>query len=250
MGRGEPVVLVPGLAGSWNLLFPLAQQLSKRFRVIIPTLRGDTGVLGTNPATDISELAEDLSATLHGLGLERPTIMGVSFGGAVALEYAVMHPNRIGGLALWGVESRFRPTLGTTIARRVLERYPLPNDSKFLNQYFNLLHGCRPEPGPLVDFIVERCWQTDQSVVAHRLALLETFDVTDRLWQLDVPTIVMAGGRDVVIPPARQRALAESISGASFTQVDGAGHIGFLTHREEVAKQLDSLVHKVRNSYC
>jgi pimeloyl-ACP methyl ester carboxylesterase len=176
--------------------------------------------------------------------------MGVSFGGALALEYAVEHPNRLSGLAVWGTEARFRASLGTKVARHVCERYPLPADNPFINQFFNLLHGGKPEPGSLTDFIVERCWTTDQSVVAHRLQMLEEFDVSERLWRVDVPTLVLAGSRDVVIPLSRQRALAESIAGASFGEVEGAGHIGFLTHRVDVAEQIAGFVRKVRRSYC
>jgi pimeloyl-ACP methyl ester carboxylesterase len=250
VGRGEPIVLLPGLAGGRDLLAPLARRLATRNEVVLPTLRGDRGLLGPCPVHDVADYAEELARTLDRLGLERPILAGVSFGAAVALEYAVTHPHRIGGLATWGGEARFRPSIGTTIARRVCERYPLPSDSPFLNQFFNLLHGGKPEPGPLVDFIVERCWTTDQSVVAHRLAMLEGFDVTDRLWRIDVPTLVLAGSRDVVIPAARQRALAESIGGASYVQVEGAGHVGFLTHRAEFADRLAGLVLKVRRSYC
>ena len=46
MGRGDPVVLVPGLAGSWKLLFPLARRLARNFDVIVPGLRGDGSELG------------------------------------------------------------------------------------------------------------------------------------------------------------------------------------------------------------
>jgi pimeloyl-ACP methyl ester carboxylesterase len=250
IGRGEPIVLLPGLAGGRDLLGPLARRLARRNEVILPSLRGDRGLLGVSPALEVADLAEELARALDRLGLERPILAGVSFGAAVALEYAVTHPHRIGGLATWGVEARFRPSIGTTIARRVCERYPLPGDSPFLNQFFNLLHGGRPEPGPLVDFIVERCWTTDQSVVAHRLGMLESFDVSDRLWRIDVPTLVLAGSRDVVIPASRQRALAESIAGASYVPVEGAGHVGFLTHRAEVVERLAGLVRKVRRSYC
>lgn len=250
LGRGEPIVLVPGLAGGRDLLAPLARRLARTHQVILPSLPGDRGILGASPAHEVAEYADDLARTLDGLRLERPIVMGVSFGGAVALEYAVAHPRKIGGLAIWGAEARFRPTIGTTIARRALERYPLPADNRFLNQFFNLLHGGKPEPGPLADFIVSRCWRTDQSVVAHRLGMLEGFDVSDRLWLLDVPTLVLAGSRDVVIPPSRQRALADSISGAEFARIDGAGHVGFLTHRAEVAGHLTNLVRKVRRSYC
>lgn len=250
MGRGEPFVLVPGLAGGQGLLTPLARRLGRRHEVILPSLRGDRGLLGTNPAADLFEHADDLARTLDRLGLERPILMGVSFGAAVALEFAVAHPHRIGGLVLWGAEARFRPTLGTTIARRVCERYPLPSDSPFLNQFFNVLHGGKPQPGPLTDFIVEQCWTTDQSVVAHRLGMLEGFDVSDRLWRLDAPTLILAGSRDVAVPPSRQRALAEAIPGATYAQVEGAGHVGFLTHRAEVADHVARFVRKVRRSYC
>src|SRR5262249_59652452 len=102
------------------------------------------------------------------------------------------------------------------------------------NEFFHLLFGTKPEPGPLLDFVVERIWETDQSVMAQRLAQLESFDVSDRLWRIDVPTLVLAGGRDVIVPPARQRALADSIAGARFEIIEGAGHVGFLTHRAEV----------------
>ena len=138
------------------------------------------------------------------VGPGAPAVFGVSFGGAIALELATTHPERLGALVVQGAESRFRTTLGATIARRVLERFPLPSDNRFVNQFFNLLHGGKPEPGPLVDFVVERCWETDQSIMAQRIALLETFDVSDRLWRIDVPTLVLAGSRDVIVPASRQ----------------------------------------------
>ena len=175
------------------------------------------------------------------MGLERPTVFGVSFGGAVALEYAVDHPQRVGRLILSGVEARFRSTLASTIARRVLERFPLPGDNPFVNQFFNLFHGGKPGEGPMPRFLVERCWETDQGVMARRLAMLEEFDVTDRLWRLDAPTLVLAGSRDVVVPPGRQESLAGSIAGARFASIEGAGHVGFLTHSADVARHVEQL---------
>jgi pimeloyl-ACP methyl ester carboxylesterase len=80
--------------------------------------------------------------------------------------------------------------------------------------------------------------------------MLDDFDVAERLWRIDAPTLVLAGSRDVVIPPSRQRTLAESIAGASFVPIEGAGHVGFLTHRAEVAEGVAGLVRKVRRSYC
>jgi len=250
MGQGDPIVLVPGLAGGWKLMAPLASRLAQHYQVTIPGLRGDRFPVGSGSARDLGEHARDLGALIGQLGLERPALFGVSFGGAVALELAVEQPQRIGSLVLQGVEARFRTTLAATIARRVLERFPLPSDNGFLNQFFNLLHGGKPEPGPLPDFFVERCWETDQGVMARRIGLLESFDVTDRLWRIDVPTLILAGTRDVVVPPSRQRSLASAIAGARYAALEGAGHIGFLSHRAEVARQVRRFLREASRSTC
>jgi pimeloyl-ACP methyl ester carboxylesterase len=250
VGSGDPIVLVPGLAGGWRLVAPLAERLARRHEVIICGLRGDRFPTGGGWARDMGDLAHDLGVVIGRLGLERPAVMGVSFGGAVALELAVEQPHRVGSLIVYGVEARFRTSVGSTIARRVLERFPLPSDNGFVNQFFNLLHGGKPEPGPLAEFVVERCWETDQSVMARRLALLESFDVSDRLWRVEVPTLVVAGSRDVIVPAGRQQGLASSIPGARFASLEGAGHVGFLTHRRELVRQVATLMGSVKHSTC
>lgn len=250
LGQGEPIVMVPGMAGGWKLLAPLARKLARSHEVILYGLRGDRGAQVGSRRESVADYASDLADVIHGLGLERPTIFGVSFGGAVALEMAVEHPSMVGALAVQGVEAAFRKNLGSQIALRVLEGYPLPHDNRFLNQFFNLLHAGKPEPGPLADFVVERCWSTDQGVLARRLRALEGFDVADRLWRVEAPTLVLGGTRDAIVPVARQRALAGSISGARFEALEGAGHIGFLTHKDEVAKQVRRHVRQARATLC
>lgn len=247
-GEGDPIVLVPGLAGGWKLLAPLAACLARHYRVIVPGLRGDRFPGGAAWARDIGDHAQDLGFLIEQLGLERPALFGVSFGGAIALELAVTQPHRIGALIVQGAEARFRTNLGATIARRVLERFPLPSDNGFLNQFFNLLHGGKPTSRPLAEFVVERCWETDQSVMAQRIGLLESYDVTDRLWRIEIPTLILAGTRDTIVTPGRQRALASAIAGARFESLEGAGHVGFLTHRLEIARHVRTLLRRVRHS--
>jgi len=252
-GKGEPLVIVPGLAGSWKLVLPLARSLARNFEVITYGLRGDglpsAGFVG--PHRRVWEMAshgDDLATLISQLGLACPAVLGVSFGGAIALQAAVDHPSLIGALVIHGAEARFSNSIGTSVARRVLERFPLPSDNRFLNQFFNLLHGVRPEPGPLVDYVIERIWETDQSIMAQRLAQLETFDVSDRLWQVEAPTLVMAGSKDVIVPASRQKQLAQSIAGAKFESIEGAGHIGFLTHTGEVVRHVRRHLGRVKAS--
>jgi pimeloyl-ACP methyl ester carboxylesterase len=243
MGHGEPLVVIPGLAGGWRLAWPLLRSLARHFHVITFGLRGDErgwdapGLASPAPR-GIGEYAQDIVGLIDQLGLESPAVLGISFGGAIALEFAAEHPDRLGALMVHGVEAAFRPTIGSKIARRVLERFPLPNDSRFINQFFHLLFGSRPDSGPLLDFVVDRIWETGQSVMAQRLAVLESFDISDRLWSIGAPTLVLAGGRDVIVPAARQRALANEISDARFALIEEAGHIGFLTHRAQVVRRI------------
>lgn len=252
LGRGDPLVLVPGLAGSWKLLFPLAQRLARHHHVVLAGLRGDAsrwGDLESHPSRtgDIGDYAHDLAFLIDHLGLERPAVLGVSFGGAIALEYAARNPHRLNALVLNGVEARFHRTIGSKIARLALERFPLPSDSPFINQFFHLLYGAKPEPGPLVDFVVDRIWETDQSIMAQRLAQLEQFDVCDRLSNIEAPTLVLAGARDVIVPVARQQAMASEIAGAHFASIENAGHLAFLTHRGRFARDVRRHLHGVKS---
>jgi pimeloyl-ACP methyl ester carboxylesterase len=216
-------------------------------------LRGDDSSssffhLAHDPIWDIRGHADDLASLIRQLRLECPAVFGISFGGAVALELAIEHPSRLGALIVQGADAKFRSTIGSAIARRVLERFPLPSDNRFVNQFFNLLHGAKPEPGPLVDFVIERIWETDQSVMAQRLAQLEAFDISDQLWRIDVPTLVLAGSKDVIVPASRQKLLAHSIAGARYLPVEGAGHIGFLTHKSEVVREVCRHLQRVKAS--
>lgn len=250
VGSGEPIVLIPGLAGGWRLMAPLALRLARRFEVTICGLRGDRFPAGCGWAREVSDHARDVAEVLSQFRIERPSILGVSFGGAIALELACEHPQHVGALAVVGAAARFRQTIGSTIARRVLERFPLPSDNRFVNQFFNLLQGGAPQPAALMEFVVEKCWDTDQSVMARRLGLLESYDVTDKLWQIDTPTLVIAGSRDVIVPPSASRALASAIPGARFEQLEGAGHVGFLSHRLELSQLLASHLRQTRHSHC
>jgi pimeloyl-ACP methyl ester carboxylesterase len=241
LGRGEPIVVIPGLAGGWKLAWPLIRSLGRHFEVFSFGLRGDLGAwdepgVSTSKSRTIGEYAQDTVCLIDQLGLDAPAVFGVSFGGAIALELAAEHPDRLGALIVHGVEARFRPSIGSKIARRVLERFPLPSDSRFINQFFHLLFGSKPVSEPLLDFVIDRIWETGQAVMAERMAALESFDISDRLWSIGAPTLVVAGGRDVIVPAVRQRSLAGEISEARFGLIEEAGHIGFLTHKAEVVR--------------
>ena len=242
LGEGEPIVMVGGLAGGWSLLAPLALRLSREHEVILCGLRGDLRSVMSRSVASIDDMARDLGWVIRELGLESPTLLGVSFGAAIALELAAQAPACLDRLIVHGVEARFQQRLGSRIARHVLERYALPTDNAFVNQFFRLLFGKGVPPGAALDFVIERCWATDPLEIAHRLRLLEEFDLTGRLDRVQTPTLVIAGERDVVVPPERQKALADSLDQGEFTILPQAGHVGFVTHASAFARVVREFV--------
>ena len=87
-GVGPPLVLIPGLAGGYELLGPLAKILARNHRVISYQLRGENDCFALRRRFDLADLVQDLTEFLAWHRLERPALMGVSFGGVLALEFS------------------------------------------------------------------------------------------------------------------------------------------------------------------
>jgi 3-oxoadipate enol-lactonase len=237
-GDGPPLVLVPGLAGGYELLGPLARLLARDFRVISYQLRGEDDCFVLRRRFGLGDLVDDLAEFLDWHCLECPAVLGVSFGGVLALELATRQPYRLRSLVVQGAGARFEKGLLQQVAGLVLSRYPLPSDSPFVNQFFNLLFGSRQKPGPLFEFVTRQCWQTDQSVMAHRFRLVEDFNLEGRLSRIAAPTLVLTGARDLLVSPRSLSALGRGIPDCRHVELPGCGHLAFVTQPERVAAEV------------
>jgi pimeloyl-ACP methyl ester carboxylesterase len=212
-GSGSPVVLVPGLAGGIGLLGPLARALAPNRHVFAYQLRGENDSFNLRRPCDLDDLVDDLAELIDSLRLERPTIMGLSFGAIIAL-----------------------------IASTVLARFPLPADSPFVNQFFNLLFGARQKKDSLFEFVTGQIWQTDQSVMAHRFRLVEDLDLQGTLHHIKAPTLVLAGERDVLVSQKNLAPLSEEIPDVSVCRLPQCGHLAFVTRPEAIARQVEQFL--------
>ena len=241
-GEGPPLVLIPGLAGGFGLLGPLVRLLARDFRVISYQLRGEDDCFVLRRRFGIQDLVSDLAEFLEWHCLERPAVLGVSFGGVLGLEFAARFPHRLTHLVVQGAGARFERTLLQQVAGLVLSRYPLPSDNPFVNQFFNLLFGGRQRPGPLFEFVTRQCWQTDQSVMAHRFKLVEEFDLGQRINNIRARTLILAGDRDVLVPEQTLRELCKGLNDCQLIRLLGAGHLAFVTKPKLVAEAVRSFL--------
>lgn len=107
MGRGEPLLLVHGWSGSSDYFAPLLEELSARYRLIIPELRGHGR--STNPEGSFTtrQAARDVAALLDHLGLEGIRALGASAGGLTLLHMAIQDPAALSRMILVGVGTHF-----------------------------------------------------------------------------------------------------------------------------------------------
>lgn len=237
-GSGPTLVLIPGLAGGIGLMGPIAKLLASHFRVISYQLRGEGDCFALRRPFQLSDLTADLHEFLDWHCLESPIIFGLSFGGVIGLEFAARYPNRLNRLIVQGVGARFERSLLQLVAGTVLSRFPLPTDSPFINQFFNVLFGSPQKQNALFQFVTQQCWQTDQSVMAHRFGLAERFNPGRRLEQIRVPTLIMAGGRDILVSERSLRDLHAGIARSTVVRFPKAGHLAFVTQPRTVADEV------------
>jgi len=230
--------LLPGLAGGYELLGPLARLLARDFRVLSYQFRGENDPFALRRRFGLSDLVEDLMEFLDWHGLECPTVFGVSFGGVVALECAARYPHRFGRLIVQGAGARLERGLLQKIAGFVLSQFPLPQNNPFVNQFFNLLFGSKKRPDPLFDFVTRQCWQTDQSVMSHRFSIVERFNLFGRLHRILAPTLLLVGDRDLLVSERSLKAMCSEIPCVNAVPLTGCGHLAFATHSERVATEV------------
>ena len=140
-------------------------------------------------------------------------------------------------LIVQGASARFERSLLQRIAGLVLSSYPLPADNAWVNQFFNLLFGHKQKPGPLFEFVTRQCWQTDQSVMAHRFRLVVRNELAERLPQICVPTLVLSGNRDLLVSERSLRELCSLVPQAELVRFRDCGHLAFVTDPRRVAEE-------------
>jgi pimeloyl-ACP methyl ester carboxylesterase len=256
VGRGYPLALMHGGPGGdhWTML-PF-RQLSDRFTVVFYDHRCNGRSVGA-PVTSMTweNLTGDADALRQRLGFEKWAVLGHSFGGKVALEYALRYPQSLshlilldaGGDSWWDQENApellakrgFSPRK-VELARRWFngqispwEFYPtLMRLGGAYDPHTNFFSALR------LMFAERRSKGRPQAEIFGFEQLTKGWTVMDRLGEITVPTLVMAGRDDFVFPPEHQAQLAVGIPGARLEIIERAGHN---PHDERTAEVMETV---------
>ena len=214
-GEGPPLLLVPGLGVDVDFFRAIIDDLATSYRVVAFDPRGAGRSDKPDIPYSIDGMADDAVGLLDHLGIDRATVLGCSMGGRTALMLALDHPNLVDRLVL-AASSAFVPP-DRLFTRRwlimdVLSHIPVPK-------------SIDPQP--------RYAWRRQRDASRG-------FDCSDRLGEIDMPTLVVHGTDDHIVPFALGKKMADGIPGARLVTVSGGHRALFTSHAgllvEEVSR--------------
>ncbi|MEW6401813.1 MAG: alpha/beta hydrolase [Chloroflexota bacterium] len=212
-----PLILLHG-AGGFHLSWPPEVRRIPGAHIYALDLPGHGQSPGTGRPT-INEYADDVENCLRTLGMSQAVIAGYSMGSAIALTLALNYPDYVCGLILIGGGARLRvsPVIldGLRQPDRYLATVQLINDYSFA-----------PTVTPrLKELSTQRMAATRQTVLINDFLASDSFDVSDRLGEINVPTLIICGAHDRMTPLRNSEFLHDGIANSRLEVVENAGHM-------------------------
>jgi len=249
LGEGPDVLLIGGggdTVESWQ--FQL-DRLAHRYRLTAFDNRGAGRTAMPGDRVSVEEMADDGAGVLRGLGVSSAHAAGFSGGSIIAQELALRHPELLRSLVLQSTWAVPDPYLRSWIlfVRWLVE--VAPSERAFLEGFFLDIYTARAHnDGTVAQFIEEVLAFPHKQSTEDLQRFLDAFvdhDTTDRLPQITVPTLVLAGGRDPTSRPELGRAVAERIPGARFEVMEEESHQPFQEVPDEWNARVDAFWREV-----
>ncbi|MFJ4209616.1 alpha/beta fold hydrolase [Paenarthrobacter sp. NPDC089675] len=235
---GAPLLLLHAWGESWRSFTRLIAALPSA-TIVAPDLRGHGGADKPGSGYSLVEVSEDVTALSEHLCVRRAHVLGSSSGGYVAQQLAVLHPELVQSLMLVGAPLSLegKPPFGDE-----LEQLRDPVTEAWVRRslsWYQLLHTVPP------DYIEDRV-QDGMSIPADvwrasLRGLCEAAPPTQE-GRISVPTLIIRGAHDHLVPRSHQEALAQRIPGAVLRTYEDTGHLVLWECPERVAEDVRDFV--------
>jgi 3-oxoadipate enol-lactonase len=234
---GEPLLLIMGLSYPSYMWHRTRPVLAQRYRTIAFDNRG-IGQSDVPPgAYSMRLMASDAAAVLDAAGVEAAHVFGLSMGGMIAQEFALQYPKRVRSLIL-GCTAAGGPhavRAEAAVIETLLRQGMTPEESREAITPF-IYDSATPRERINEDMAIHMKWYPTPQGYAGQLQGIFGWEAYSRIAQITVPTLVIHGETDRLIPAANAKLIAERIPGARLVLIPHASHI-FETDQPAVAHQ-------------
>lgn len=225
-GEGAPLVLLHGFPLSRGAWAPQVEAFRYTHRVIAPDLRGFGESDSSAGAVSMERYADDVAALLDRLGVGTVVLAGHSMGGYVAFAFLRRHRERLRGLVLVATRAAADTPQAAAGRRATAEKVRDEGVGPVIEAMLpKMLAPDTDDPQLLAEVESLMAPSSVDGTVGALLGMAERPDSTPLLPEIDVPTLVITGGDDTIIPVADSEAMAAAIPGARLAIVPGAGHL-------------------------
>ncbi|MDO8682927.1 MAG: alpha/beta hydrolase [Armatimonadota bacterium] len=235
-GNGLPVVFIPGLAETKEWFRYQMSGLSENYRTITYDLRANP----KNGEYSARLLVDDLARFLDALHIQSAAVCGHSFGGIVAQEFAISYPDRTSALCLI---SAF-PALPSEHAEKLLSWLSPKGTAGHRNplEWLRGLFAGRQPDCVSYECLAEQSAHAGRSAVEARLRLIQSYDSTSRLGEIDAPTLIVVGAKDRAEILHSAQILYEGIPDVTLEVIEGGDHFCFFHRHDLVNAALDDFL--------
>jgi pimeloyl-ACP methyl ester carboxylesterase len=233
-GSGDPLVLVPGMDGTGQLFYRQVPLLARSFRVASYALRNDAASMDT--------LVDDLERVIAAVAPEtrRASVIGESFGGALAMSFALARPDHIDRLVVLNSFAYFAPQFRLRLARYGLALIPWGAMSLIRRATAFRLHSAHTHRDEIRRFM-NLTAGASRAGYLNRLQLLMSYDVRERLHEMRPPTLFLAADQDHLVPSVAQaRLMSARVPNAALRILEGHGHICLIAPDVDLAEIVSS----------
>lgn len=189
-------------------------------------------------------MADDAALILDELGIDRADIVGFSGGSVTAQELAIRHPDRVRSLVLMGTFGRGDRYFDTLVRTFGWMMDQAPDSRAFLEAFYLWIYTADAHESGFVDQLIDEAlaFPHPQSLESmhQQLDAWANHVTLDRLGQVTAPTLVIAGGKDLVCPPHLGKAVADAITDAEFEVWPDAAHQPFQEDPETFNARLEA----------
>lgn len=222
-GAGDDaVILLHAIGIDRQVWAAVAAWLPACVRAVAVDLHG-FGSAAASPPASMDDHATDLADVLDQLGIERAHVAGVSYGGAVALTFALRHPERVASLGVAASLARAPAEVFEQRARLAEESGPDAYVEPTIERWFTAEErAVRSAPVRYVNDCLRR---TPVASWARGWRVLGAVDILDDLGSITCPATVVAGELDTSCTPASMQQIAERLGDATFHVLRGAAHM-------------------------
>jgi pimeloyl-ACP methyl ester carboxylesterase len=246
-GSGAPLLLIMGMSGThlhWGE--PFLSELEPSFDVVAYDHRGVGKSSRVEAPFTIAELADDAAALMAELGWDSAHVVGISMGGMVAQELALGHPERLRTLTLGCTyaggadQSLSEPA----VVNELMESWSSGDRERAIRTGFAVNVSARyaADPDHYGDFRrTALALPVAVPVIMEQMRAIAGHDTSERLSRIGVPTLVIHGTEDRMLPAENARWIAAAIPGARLEPMDGVGHLFFWERPAEAAALIGEL---------